>query len=387
MSQVTVYGITWKNTRGYDPLLAGSVEWNLGHPGCQVVWEQKDWYEFEHAVIESLSGEDGRYDLIMYDHPWVGTLVDNDWLVAIDAAIGSQASRDVMERIVPPSAESYCVDGSYYAFPLDAACHVGISRTDIIDTAAIPPLWEELATWAKAVKSKSLPYPIVLSVEGVLGSCMFLTVMASLDAPAFRSLSVGDFDPEAARYALDLLRSLITYCPPNSTHWGPWDIYSAMATQPGIGYSPSIFGYVNYFKIEPYGRHLAVLAPPCFKGHSHSMPILGGVGLGLAHHARDRDHFDMIVDYAMFQASDDVQLRISVENNGQPAARVVWESPEVNLRFNNFYADSANAMKRAYIRPRYPGFHERELAIGQALQPFWDGVIDSSQVVCALKKL
>ena len=387
MSYVTIYGITWKNTRGYNPLLAASMEWNATHPGYKVVWEQKNWYEFEHAVIESLSAEDGRYDLIMYDHPWVGTLVDNGWLLPLEAVIGERMTTDVMKRAIPPSADSYYLGGSHYAFPVDAACHVGMSRTDMVNNTAIPEYWEELETWAKSVKSKSLPYPIVLSVEGVLGSCMFLTLMASLDAPAFHSQNVGDFDPEAARYALDILGSLITYCPPDSTHWGPWDIYLAMATQPGIGYSPSIFGYVNYFETEPYGQYLSVVAPPSFTGYAGPRPILGGVGLGLSHHAQTRDHFNMIVDYALFQASDDVQLRTSVENNGQPAARLVWESQHVNARFKNFYKESAKAMKQAYIRPRYPGFHERELAIGRALQPFWDGAIDSAQAVRALKKL
>lgn len=363
-------GITWKNPRGYDPLRAASAQYTELYPDVEVVWDQMNWYQFEETVISSLSGKSTpRYDLVMFDHPWTGTLVARGWLVPWNELLTENYLTDLSRRVVPPSVESYAWRGKLYGLPLDAACHAGVVRSDLVDMGEIPEDWEGIIEWAKAYRSRRTPYPLVLCVSGVQGSCLFLSMMAALGSPAFESPEPGDYDRDNAGYVLEVLQQLTDLAPPGSVRWQPWDVYNQLCSSDQVGFSPAIFAYVNYFSGSSKAERLRIGDVPVFASRKERRAILGGVGIGVSHFCETPD---VASNYCVYLMSDPVQEELFVPNSGQPAVSTVWENPQVNERWNNFYSDLSRNMASAYIRPRYEDFHARELAVGRALQQLWD---------------
>ena len=54
--------------------------------------------------------------------------------------------------------------------------------------------------------------------------------------------------------------------------------------------------------------------------------------------------------------SADAQVRFIPAHDGQPSRREAWHDPDVNARWGNFYANTAETLEHAYVRPRYPGY-------------------------------
>lgn len=378
----TLRGITWKNPRGYDPLVAASALWRQRHPSVEVLWEQLPWYQFEERVLASLaSGEsEGAFDLIMFDHPWTGKLASERWLVPWDELAGRDYIVNLKGRVASPSTESYEWAGHLWALPLDAACHAGLIRTDLVQLVSIPATWEAMQDWAAERFDPPTRYPLVLSVEGVLGSCLFLSMMAGMGHAPYLEEENPTCDKDAAGHVLRLVKSLLRYTPPGSSKWGPWDIYEHLCNQDNVGYSPSIFAYANYFKGKR-GGNLRLRRVPGFSGGKQGCPILGGVGLGIA---RTCKNLALASEYGKLLMSDEVQRDVFPFHSGQPAARAAWANPLVDGSVNGFYSQLADNMRTAYVRPRYKSFHRLELNIGAALQRYWDDVADFDATLSAI---
>jgi multiple sugar transport system substrate-binding protein len=254
-------------------------------------------------------------------------------------------------------------------------------RADLVAEKGLPQQWEDVAAWAEAYHNPPQRYGLVLSVEGVLGHCLFLSMMAGLGHPPYLDPDKPALDRAAAEYVLVELKNLIRFTPPGSTRWGPWDIFEHMSQQSDVGYSPSIFAYVNYFEGMPYSRSLRLTTVPSFAGRGVARPILGGVGLGITSSGQ---HRQVAADYGQFLTSEPVQRIVFPASSGQPAAKVAWEDPELNRRFNGFYVALAKNMKTAYIRPRYPAFHAIELRNGAVLQQWWENRLPLDEVLAQL---
>lgn len=375
-------GITWKNPRGYDPLVAASRVWMDQHPGVSVRWQQLPWYEFEDTILRSLADGDGRFDLIMFDHPWTGRMASGNWLIPWERLSGEAYLNDLAQRVVCPSLESYMLYGSHWALPVDSACHCGLFRSDMADADSLPQTWEAIRSWAEALHNPPHRHALILSLEGVLGSCLFLSMMAGLGFPPYTDERSPSCDKEAAAYVLTLLKDLLVFAPPGSTTLGPWDIYERFSKSDDIIYSPSIFAYVNYFGVGR-GEHLRVCRVPGFSNGAVGRPILGGVGLGVAHTCTSIDQARELGEFLM---SETVQHDIFPDHSGQPSTKTAWASTRINRRFHNFYADLSANMATAYIRPRYPDFHYIELEIGKILQQWWDHETDLTIILDQLNK-
>lgn len=381
---ITLRGITWQNPRGYDPLVAAAKAWMAEHPGVEIIWEQLPWYQFEETVLASLAKGDAYYDLVMFDHPWVGKLASESWLVPLEALFEAPYIAHLGERIVSPSLESYEWAGKHWALPLDAACHAALYRADLVEGDSLPQNWEEVRSWARAHHQPPHRYGLVLSLEGVLGHCLFLSMMAGLGHPPYRDPDHPVFDRSAAEYVLTHIKELVAFTPPASTRWGPWDIFEHLSHASDVGYSPSIFAYVNYFEGLPHSDELRLATVPAFEGRGPACPILGGVGLGITRAGR---HHEIAAQHGAYLASDAVQRDIFPAFSGQPAAAVAWDDPDLNRHLHGFYAALKENMKTAYIRPRYPSFHALELRNGAILQQWWDDRLSLHETIERLAAL
>lgn len=375
---ITLRGITWENPRGFDPLVAAATQWMETHPEVEIIWEQQPWYLFEEKILASLAAGDGKFDLIMFDHPWVGKLAGEKWLLPWDSLLGDEYVAALHQRVIVPSVESYVWNGRLWALPLDGASHAALYRDDLVTAAFLPQTWEDIAIWAKAHHSPPHRYGLVLSLEGVLGHCLFLSMMAGLGQPAFHDPENPACDSQAAEYVLRLLKELIQFVPPGSLQWGPWDIYDHMTQHSDVAYSPSIFAYVNYFAGQPHSQHLRLGTVPSFSETGAGRPILGGVGFGIAHTCQ---HVKEAAEYGRFLMSNPIQNELFTQHSGQPATKSAWQDKQVNQQRNNFYIQLNKNMESAYIRPRYPAFHALELRNGRILQQFWENKLTLNEVI------
>lgn len=366
---ITLSGLTWKNPRGELPLLASAKLWQETHPGIRIQWHALPWYDFETALLKSLDTLEADYDLAMFDHPWTGSLAASGGLVPWEDLLNQKDLGDINTRIVSPSYDSYYWNQRLWGLPLDGACHAGLYRSDLIDTADLPTAWEDIEQWAKNAVSPKLPYPLVLSVSNVLGSCLFLSMMATYGKPVAMVDGELSYDHTAATAVLETLKALLAFVPPGSAKWGPWDIYDYLCAEDTTAFSPSIFAYVNYLSPTGRGASLRLRETPSMAGN-RGTPILGGVGLGVLKKCR---YPEAAAEYGKYLISDEVQVNLFPEHSGQPAARAAWEDPLLNQRFHGFYEVLGAEMSHAYMRPRVPGFHFTELEIGRKLQAFWDG--------------
>jgi multiple sugar transport system substrate-binding protein len=361
-----LHGATWKNPRGYEPLAAAARVWHTRYPQITIEWHQFPWYEFEKCV---LGGGDMEFDLVMFDHPWTGSLAGSR-VLPWEPLLPPEYLAGLQTRVVSPSLESYELNGSHWALPLDAACHAGLFRADLLSDGQLPVYWDEVSAFAREHHRPDERYGLVLSVEGVLGHCLFLSMMAGIGHPAYLDAEDLTCDRPAAEYVLNLIKELLAFVPPGSENWGPWDIYQWLVTTDGAVYSPSIFAYANYFGPGKRASQLRLCPVPSFRGCGPGRPILGGVGLGITTGCK---FVKEAVEYSMFLMDDDTQRDLFPAHHGQPAAKSAWMDAETNARTHGFYSSLSESMNAAYIRPTYRGFHELELAGGQILQRFWDG--------------
>ena len=374
-------GLTWLNPRGVDPLVATAAAWHGQHPSVRIRWEAFPWIDFEHRLLDSLFGDGSAYDLVMIDHPWVGSLAARGGLRAWDELGDPLTLRTLQEQVVAPSYQSYLWDQRLWALPVDAACHSGLIRRDLLDPTDVPGDWAQLADWARDRRGRTCPFPLVLSLSSVLGHCLFLALMQALDRPPYIDPRQPRCDSDAATRVLETVVGLLPFVPPGSTSWGPWDIYERMTREDVTAYCPQIFGYVNYFDARAR-RRLRLIPCPRVEGHPPS-PILGGVGLAVT--ARS-PHPEAAAAYARFTMSLGAQRDLFPRHHGQPSRAEVWEDPALNHAVDHFYRDLRPQMAQAFIRPRYPGFHEIELRNARVLQELWDGRATVAQTVRALER-
>lgn len=90
--QKKIRGMTWSDPRGYDPLVAAGAAFRERHPDVDIVWDKRSLQGFESTPVEELAS---TYDLIIIDHPHVGTVVEKNCLLPIDRL----ADADTLTRL------------------------------------------------------------------------------------------------------------------------------------------------------------------------------------------------------------------------------------------------------------------------------------------------
>ena len=361
-------GITWKHPRGYEPLAATAAAWRRECPGVAVTWRQLPWRRFEAAVLANHARRTGRYDLLMLDHPWIGSLVKGGGLVPLDPFLRGGRRAELARDVVGPSTGSYRYGGRQWALPVDASCHTLLYRKDLLPSGVgrIPGTWEGLLALAEAVHDPPRRYAFGNSFRGVQASCFFLTLLASLGARPYEGSPA--IDPAKGRKALALMRALLRYSHPASTRWDPWHLMERVQIADDIGMVPATFGYVNYFR----GRRcrLAVADVPRFRGFPPSRPIVGGVGLAIAARSPHREEAWRYLWFVMGRRS---QCGIFPRHHGQPARRSLWTDPRVHRATHGFYRGMLPNMERGYVRPTFPGYPRIELEPGATVEAQLDG--------------
>jgi multiple sugar transport system substrate-binding protein len=332
-------GLAWDHRRCWGPLEASAPAWQASHPSVEITWDRRSLHAFGEAPLEAVLGS---YDLVIYDHPFVGEIAERALMAPFDDHL-SPAEKAFFERdSVGKSWQSYQREGRQWALPIDAACQVASCRPDLLSRfATMPASHADVLSLARALRKdgKWIALPLVPTDA----MCLILT----FTNPAAEG--DGFVGRAALEEAVCALRELAELAHPASPNWNPILCYDHMIAQDDVVYVPFAFGYVNY-AAQMDGRRLAFadIPRPAAAG-----ALLGGAGIGVSAQSPNRE---AAIAYARHLCSPQVQRTTYVEAGGQPGSLQAWRDTQANAANGNFFADTLKTIQASYLRPTHAGF-------------------------------
>jgi multiple sugar transport system substrate-binding protein len=349
-------GITWDHPRGLAPLLATAAHFTQENPEIRIEWKVRSLAAFGEQSIEQLAG---NYDLLVIDHPFVGTAARSRCLLPLEEHLPAGFLAEQLQDSVGPSYRSYTYDGHQWALAVDAAGHVSAYRPELLesDRANVPRTWREVLELANR-SSVAIP----LNPAGAIDS--FLTLCANMgEEPGRRPDHL--VSRSTANKALELLRALVPHISGESFVLDPPRVLDRMSTTNDISYCPLLFGYSNYSRPGqiPYLCHFTNI-PGVEQSSGARGALLGGTGLAISTSCQA---VAAASSYLQWVTSPECQRTLYFESGGQPGNRVAWTDASVNAGANSFFLHTLETLEQAYVRPRYDGFVEFHDQVGLLL--------------------
>lgn len=346
----TLHGMAWDHPRAIEPLNAVGKKWSTAG-NATVEWDARSLKAFEDQPLDELTE---RYDLVLIDHPFVGTAAESGLILAVDEWSEESYLANQRANSVGPSFESYTWKERQWALAIDAACQVSAVREDLWDHGGLgeqPDTWREVRDIAASLTGSHGRVAIALNPNHAY--CAFLSVAMSNAGDSF--WPVGQLLREGpAIEALEFLRELGFHLHPSSGDSDPIAISDLMAETDEIIYCPLMFGYSNYAR-EGFSTHRLRFANAPAGPSGRRGSVLGGVGIALSAQSH---HPDLAADLARLVASESVQQTTYVEAGGQPGHLKAWQSAKANELVAGFFENTIATMRDTFIRPRIPG-HRR----------------------------
>jgi multiple sugar transport system substrate-binding protein len=349
-------GITWDHPRGYVGLEAATAAYQALAPDVTVTWDRHSLHHFESHPIEDLAE---KYDLIVLDHPSMGDVVQAQCLVDLLPYRDRLDLGSLEADTVGASFASYLYEGGLWALPIDAACQVAVYRPDVLEQLGVAPpaTLDEVHTLARHGK-------LALALGGVHGFMCFLTLCANMGSPFQAPPAPMLPEREVGITALETLRALASYCPPEAIEWNSIAALNALSTRDDLLYGPYIYGFSPYSALPT--RRLVFTTIPAGPTGSIGGSVIGGTGLAIS---RNCARLDAALDIARYLTSASVQLRIGLDD-GQPARRSAWLNPQLNAAYADFYVNTLPAIDASWLRPRYAGYVPFQSAAGEIVTDY-----------------
>jgi multiple sugar transport system substrate-binding protein len=156
---------------------------------------------------------------------------------------------------------------------------------------------------------------------------------------------------EIALQHLATLERLTAMSHPDAFGWNPIRLLEHMASADDVVACPILFGYSNYSR-PGFRQSLVQFRPVPSAGLGPRGGTIGGAGIGISAHTRQRD---AAVAYARYVASPEIQRTVYVEAGGQPGHRSAWLDPAANELSTGYFRDTLPGLDLGYLRPRYDG--------------------------------
>lgn len=348
-------GITWDHPRAIDSIRRATAEYRTVHPNVTVEWVARPLHEFENLALEQLAD---NYDVIAFDHPFVGSAAATGALAPLDSILreGELAGRSA--EYVGQSFGSYEWNAHIWALPVDAACMVSASRRSQLAARDVPRTWAESITTMRGLGARS-------SLIAANPTHLWGTFLSLCHAISVGDQDAGDaaqretpwwapqgIDSAVAVRAVELLREVISVVDPRSLHLDPVSVLDDLAGAGPAVYTPLVFGYSTY-ALDRVDSDVVCFRDAPSVGHSQTGSLTGGVGLGVS--ARSR-HVRETAEFVAFATSGAVQSSAYAAAGGQPAHAAAWQNAEADRRLNGFFSGTIRTMERSFVRPRDPGY-------------------------------
>lgn len=332
-------GMTWDHPRGYDPLAAAAEEWRA-RTGTRIEWERRSLQDFESYPVEELAR---RYDLIVIDHPHVGQVGREEYLVPLDMLLSPQALAPIRAGSIGGSYESYTWNGRQWALPIDAAAQVQAW----VPGRIVAPVarWSELSALA-AQGRVAIPLRSPHALMSLFTLCGLAGVAVNPDGP--------DLFPAEADWPLALLSRLAAAVDPACYGMDPIAVLEEMASASSrFAVAPLIYGYVSYAQEGFRPALIAFSDLPAVGVSGPTGSTLGGTGIAVSAMGSDAR---AAAEFALWVAGGEVQRGLYAGSGGQPAHADAWNEEAVNRPILDFYRATRATLDAAWVRPRHDGY-------------------------------
>lgn len=337
-----IRGSSWGHARGHDPLVASARRYADDYP-VEIEWTARTLTEFGVLDVGDLAEE---YDLVVIDHPHVGSIAEEASLVPLDEVLGSARLESLGYRSPGSSHQSYAYSGHQWALAIDAACQVAAWRSSF-PAADAPRSWAELVDLASTGR-------VIWPVNPIDAQASFLTIAAAMGTPI--DAGVEPFIPERVGVAvLEAMHAVTRHLDPLCFELNAIGALEALASGTGPAeFCPLVFGYTNYSRAG--FRPTLLRFGDIVSFHGDGQPrgaLLGGVGLGVSSRS---DHVREAAEFVLWVAGADVQRTIFLEAGGQPAHVAAWDDPVADRLTGGFFSGTRKTIDASWTRPRLPGY-------------------------------
>jgi multiple sugar transport system substrate-binding protein len=346
--RVLLAGIGWDHDRCMAPLRASVAIYSAIDPGVRITWATRSLKEFGDGNLEALSRD---FDLLIFDHPYVGAASLGGWLVDWAQVLPPARLEALRRDSLGPCLDSYASAGGLWGLPIDAAAQVAAVRLDLLDRVVqrVPQTGGEVVQLAAELRAKGLW--MALPSVPIDAVCTFLTLCANLGEAVPRT---PDSFPSMStvHQALELQAELLSLSHPSSLVWNPIACYEHMSIHDDVPYVPFAFGYTNYSRASSRAK-LQFANIPAFGQCGVAGSILGGAGLAISSRCK---HISAAARYGSFLASSEFQSTEYTRSGGQPASLTAWRSPACDVQTGGYLHGTLETMTRSYLRPTFAGF-------------------------------
>ncbi len=331
--------MTWDHVRGFDPMVATAEIFAETHPGTTISWEKRSLQAFADRPLEAMAND---YDLMVIDHPHVGSAARSGLLLALDGAGHDDALARLAAESCGPSHPSYVFGDRQWALAIDAAAPVAAYRPDLLE--AVPTTWP--AVIALAERSQVI-WPL-LPINALM--CYF-TLLANVGEPFGRDQRGADV--ATGVQVLGEMLAVARHVPPACLSMDPIGAYEWLACRTSHAYVPFLYGYTNYSRAGFRPHRVRVADMPALGNNGPVGSAIGGTGIAVSAATK---HADLAVEYAYWIASADCQRGAFFESGGQPANRLAWTDAECNRVTDGFFRDTLKTLESSWLRPRHDGY-------------------------------
>jgi multiple sugar transport system substrate-binding protein len=342
--RILLRGVTWDHTRGLLPMVATSQRFHELFPHIDIAWTKRSLQEFADRSMDELVRE---FDLLVIDHPWVGSACAGGVLVDLVSNLPATFLNDASDHSVGKSYPSYEFGRGLWAIPIDAAAPVSCFRPDLLEKHGLPnpENWEDLIKLGRKglVCCPSIPLDVY---------CNFLNLCASAGAGLFPD-ETQIVDRSAGIEALDRLRELAAVVPASFFAINPIRTCELMTATDDFAYCPFIYGYSNYARPGYARKILGFGATVAVKPGVAPSTMLGGTGLAISALSENRE---TAIEYLKFVADPNTQRGIYFQSGGQPGHRSAWLDLSVNRAASGYFSATLPSLDAAFVRPRYAGY-------------------------------
>lgn len=363
MAEIVLKGITWNHSRGITPLQAAAQRFSELHPEVEIQWHKRSLQQFADFPIEKLTES---YDLLIIDHPWVGTAAATGCVLPLDEYLPEQYLDDQAKNSVGDSHPSYHYNGHQWALAIDAATPAASYRKDLFEanSTAVPQTWEEVIQLAAKGKVAVPAIPIDLLMN------FYTFCIAHGKAPFSNTEEV--IDKTTGIKALQTMQQLYNLTDASMFSKNPIAVAELMANTNDYWYCPFAYCYSNYSR-PGYGKNVLHYTDVVSYAGRKLQTTIGGTGLSVSAFC---SHKKWAVAFAEMVCSAQFQTHGYTLNEGQPGHQKAWTSGFNNLLTNHFFSNVLPVMQNGFLRPRYHGYLHFQDEAGEYVQEYLCGKVN-----------
>jgi len=362
---ITLKGMTWDHSRGFDPMLATSKKFQETHNNAVTIqWDKRPLQAFADRPIEDMTDD---YDMIVIDYPHVGEVASKGLLQYLDLPKYSSHIEQLKKQSVGKSHESYYINNKQWALAIDAASQTACYREDLIPS--YPSNWNALLDLAK---NNKVLWPLK-PVHAISSFYSIYNNIATELMPDQKKFIVKNFGVETLTMMKAVSKELITDC----LTMDPIQTAELMTETNDFFYCPYIYGFSNYSRKNYRKYILKYIDVINLSGKGPAGTHLGGTGIAVSNVSKNKD---LAIEYAFWIASAECQKSLFYESGGQPGNSVAWEDDKINKETNNFFRGTRKTLDLAWVRPRHNGYMKFQDESGNLINEYLQSEIKAESI-------